>query len=149
MGGANTGVLANKVVACVTPAIFVIFVVFRGLRRKTLDLVDRMPVRHFHRFRQNSLFSVGGKDSVWQNIVLMTTGGFGKCALVPVFWVQEYEKAWFCSVSLACTRLLLHFLFAYVLVKALVLRKTLYPPFVFLGWGGGEGGGGVGPNPVS
>ena len=62
---AKTGFLANRVFACVTPAIFVIFVVFRALRSKALVFVDRVSTRHFRRFRQNPLFSVGGKDPVW------------------------------------------------------------------------------------
>ena len=41
VGGAKTGVLANRVFACVTPAIFVIFAVFRGLKSKLLVFVDR------------------------------------------------------------------------------------------------------------
>ena len=62
---AKTGFLANRVFACVTFVIFVIFVVFRGLRSKSLVFVDRVSIRHFRRFRQNPLFSVGGKDPVW------------------------------------------------------------------------------------
>ena len=43
---------------------------FRGLRSKALVFVDRMPIRHFRRFlHQNPLFSVGGKDPVWQKNV--------------------------------------------------------------------------------
>ena len=42
------------------------FVVFRGLRSKALAFVDRVAIRHFRRFRQNPLFSVGGQDPVWQ-----------------------------------------------------------------------------------
>ena len=64
-GPEKTGFLANRVFACVTPAIFVIFVVFRGLRSKALVFVDRVSIRRFRRFRQNPLFSVGGKDPVW------------------------------------------------------------------------------------
>ena len=62
---AKTGFLANRVFACVTFVIFVIFVVFRGLRSKALVFVDRVSIHHFRRFRQNPLFSVGGKDPVW------------------------------------------------------------------------------------
>ena len=63
-GVQNQGFLANRVFACVTFVIFVIFVVFRGLRSKVLVFVDRVSIRHFRRFRQNPLFSVGGKDPV-------------------------------------------------------------------------------------
>ena len=42
-----------------------IFVFFRGLRSKALVFVDRVSIRHFRRFRQKTLFSVGGKDPVW------------------------------------------------------------------------------------
>ena len=62
---AKTGFLANRVFVCATPAIFVIVVVFRGLRSKALVFVDRVFIRHSRRFRQNPLFSAGGKDPVW------------------------------------------------------------------------------------
>ena len=62
---AKTGFLAHRVFACVTFVIFVIFVVFRGLRSKALVFVDRVSIRHFRRFRQKPLFSVGGKEPVW------------------------------------------------------------------------------------
>ena len=65
----HSGVQKNRVFRkqglCVTPASFVIFVLFRGLRSKALVFVDRVSIRHFRRFRQNPLFSVGGKDPVW------------------------------------------------------------------------------------
>ena len=44
---------------------------FRGFRRflrtKTLAFIGRMQIRHVRRFRQNHLFSAGGKTSVSQN----------------------------------------------------------------------------------
>ena len=48
-----------------------IFVVFRGLRSKAFIFVDRMPLRHFRRCRQNPLFSVGAKTPFDKNPVLV------------------------------------------------------------------------------
>ena len=61
VGGCTNRVLANRVFACMTSAIFVIFVIFiicvgfRSLMSKPLVFPDRMYIRHFHHFRQNPL----------------------------------------------------------------------------------------------
>ena len=59
--------LANGHFAWVTPAVFVIFVNFRGSRSKLPYFVGRMHYQSFRRFRQNHLFSVGDKNTVFQN----------------------------------------------------------------------------------
>ena len=56
--------LANGHFAWVTPAIFVIFVNIRRLRSKVHFFVGRMQ---FPNFRQNHLFSVADKNTVFQN----------------------------------------------------------------------------------
>ena len=53
--------LVNHAFARVTPATFVIFVVFTGLSSKTLVLQVRTRIRHFRRFRQNTLFMQGAE----------------------------------------------------------------------------------------
>ena len=59
--------LPRKQVLCVRDARhFRHFLVVRGPSSKAFVFVDRMPIRYFCRFRQNPLFSVGGKDPVWQ-----------------------------------------------------------------------------------
>ena len=63
----KTVLLANGHFAWVTPAIFVIFVDFQGLRSKILLLWVECNIRIFADFRQNHLFSVGGKITVSQN----------------------------------------------------------------------------------
>ena len=63
-GGVQTGFLANRARACVTRAVFVIFVIFRSGGANPLVFVDRMHIRHFRHFRQNPLFSAGCKNPV-------------------------------------------------------------------------------------
>ena len=60
-GGAQTGSLANRVRACETRAIFVIFIVIRSLRSKRLVFVDRMYIQHFRHVRQYPILSEGAK----------------------------------------------------------------------------------------
>ena len=62
----ETVLLVNHAFARGTPAIFVIFVVSRGLSSKTLVLLVRMQIRHFRRFRQNPPFFLAGKSTVYQ-----------------------------------------------------------------------------------
>ena len=64
----KTVLLANSHSAWVTPAIFVISVDFRGLRRKNpLFLWVECTIRVFANFRQNHLFSAGDINTVFQN----------------------------------------------------------------------------------
>ena len=60
--------LANGHFAGVTPAIFVMFVDFRGSRSKVpCFLWAECNIRIFANFRQNHLFSAGDKTNVFQN----------------------------------------------------------------------------------
>ena len=60
--------LANGHFAGGTPAIFVIFVDFRGLEEQNpLFVWVKCTIRIFASFRQNHLFSAGGKTTVFQN----------------------------------------------------------------------------------
>ena len=63
----KTPLSVNHGVASVTLAISGIFVALRVLGTKDLVLQGRMQTRHFRRFRQNPLFSAGGKTTVFQN----------------------------------------------------------------------------------
>ena len=54
----------NQALAWVTPATFVIFVVFWGA--KPLFSVSRMQIRHFRSFRQDDPFLAGDKSTVYQ-----------------------------------------------------------------------------------
>ena len=50
--------LANHAFARVTPAIFVIFVVFTGFEQQTFCFTGWMQIRHFCRFVKTSLYLV-------------------------------------------------------------------------------------------
>ena len=69
--GYKSRLLANKAFACMTPASFVIFVVFWGLKSKALVFTDRMYIYHVRRFRQNSLFLEGAKAAFAKSTVFV------------------------------------------------------------------------------
>ena len=64
----QTRLFLNHAFAWVTPAIFVIFVVFGSTvwGAKPLSSLGRMQIRHFRRFRQNGPFLAGDKNTVYQ-----------------------------------------------------------------------------------
>ena len=71
-GVQETVLLVNHAFARGTPAIFVIFVVSRGLSSKTFVLLVRMQVRHFRCFRQKPPFLGGTKARFTKSTVSWT-----------------------------------------------------------------------------
>ena len=70
-----------------TPAIFVIFVVSRGLSSKTLVLLVRTQIRHFRRFSSKSPSFGGTKARFTKSTVSWTPRSLSTCSN---FWVSGY-----------------------------------------------------------
>ena len=65
--GAKTMPLADHAFARVTPAIFVIFIVFMGSEQQSpCFILVRTKIRHFRRFRQTPVSLAGDKGTVYQ-----------------------------------------------------------------------------------
>ena len=78
----QTPLFLNHAFARVTPAIFVIFVVFGGLKSEPLFSVGRMQIRHFRRFRQNGRFGRGQIRHSLRGSLLK--GGYNNSLHVPL-----------------------------------------------------------------
>ena len=73
----QTLLLVNHAFACMTPAIFVIFVVFTGSEEHSLFYwVERkdFEIWYFHCFRQDQICLVGDKGTIYQKHVFCDPG---------------------------------------------------------------------------